>query len=213
MSEPRGDLQPVEAAVTARAVAVPLEDVADLETLWLGLGGAGAFTLVAWADPEDERDVAFLGADGALHAASDLPGLRAYLGSGDAPPVEGATGWADVVADADALDLEPYEDNVSDLDALGPLIASTLDRDAAERLLAGQSLLVEIAARLRDEQTLRLLSDDEPLGRFLVGAVSDVAAASSAGLSRLADEDLDDLREAWAQVLQRLASRVVWVDG
>jgi len=69
----------VVGAVTTSSTAVPLEQVAAVETVWVGLFDSGFYTMRQIVDPGDAP--AYLGTAGELLGAAELVDLRRWLSS------------------------------------------------------------------------------------------------------------------------------------
>jgi hypothetical protein len=175
--------------------------------LWLGLDGQGAFTL---ASDDGDGGAAFLGEPGELWAATTPHGLAAYVAHAPDGFLDVAPWWA--LRGRSQLDYEPYEDNVTDLDELAGLLTPRLDRQGAQDLLGAWGLLRQLADWTGADDVVAALEEDAPLGRFLVRDVLDVSAGSVVAAARLADVDLDAVRQAWLDCVATIAARVVWVD-
>jgi hypothetical protein len=74
-------------------------------------------------------------------------------------------------------------------------------------------LLRSLADWLDADEARTALSEDAPLGRFVVRDVLDLAAGSERARLRLADVDPAPLREAWEGCVATVAAHLVWVDA
>lgn len=207
-------LRVVEPAVAAAVAAPPataaaLEDLVDAEVLWLCLDGIVGYTVRM--RPDLERDPVFLGEPGELLLATEVEDLRALLAGGSVEAFPGARPWPEVVAAG--ADLEPYEDAVTDLDAIGDAIAAGPDADLAATLLEVQLLLLDLADWCGLDAVRSELEADRPLGRFLVAVAPDLAAGERAAAGRLAATDTDALAAAWTACVHALAGQVRLLDG
>jgi hypothetical protein len=199
---------PPSAAASAQGSIIPIEQVAaGVESLWLGMDDAGAHTLVV---RDDEAGWLFLGEPGRLVAAASAEGLLAFLSHGADPALE-AEPWSSLRGRDDA-DIEPYEDNVIDLDELGRSIGPGLDRGAASALLDARPLMQELATWLSLDDVVRSFDEDQPLGRFFVRDLLDLAGGEARASWRLQEVDFDAVIASWQTYVSDLASRVHWVD-
>jgi hypothetical protein len=186
-----------------------LEDVVPgVEVLWIGADGWSGYTLSAWADPERELDVRFLGRPGEVVAWADLSQLSAYLRS-DAPRMPGVQAWARLAGD-EPVDLEPYEDAIVDLDGLADDLHENLTREDAQRLLRGFDLVRDLARWTGRDDVLAELEPDRPLGRFAARDLPDLVEGSARGRARLADTWFEPLVEQWLTLVAALASSIEW---
>jgi hypothetical protein len=199
---------PPSAAVSARGSSIPLEEVvAGMESLWLGIDDAGAHTLVV---RDDEVGWLFLGEPGRVAAAGSAAGLIAFVSHGVDPALE-AEPWPSLRG-RDDVDVEPYEDNVIDLDELGRSIGPGLDRDGAEVLLDARTLVQELATWLGLDDVVRAFDEDQPLGRFFVRDLLDLVTGSTSAAGRLREVDFEPITASWRACMSDIASRVQWVD-
>jgi hypothetical protein len=195
-------------AVSSLVTAVPLEEVAPgVESLWLGVADAGAYTLL---HRDIEAGWLFLGPPGTLAAAGSTAGLVDFLSRGEDPALAEPP-WLGLRGRTD-LDVEPYEDNVIDLDQLGLLLGAPLDRAAAAALLDVRPLVQELGGWLDLDDVLRTFDEDQPLGRFFVRDLLDIVGGSPGALSRLEERDVDLLTESWTACMTSIAGRIRWLD-
>ena len=186
---------------------VPIESlVPGAEALWLGLDGDGAHTLLA---RDQDGAPTFLGEQGLLVAAHSADDLAALLATGDHPSLA-APPWSLLRGRGD-IDVEPYEDNMVDLDELGGLIGDGLDRDRAGALLDARPLVQELATWLGLDEVVREFDEDQPLGRFFVRDLIDLATGVARASWRLEDVDLVEVRERWDWCVAELAGRISWM--
>ena len=193
----------VETGASALEDAVP-----GVEVLWIGADGLSGYTVSAWADPERELDVRFLGRPGEVVAWAELEQLSAYLRS-DAPRMPGVDAWHRL-ADDEAVDLEPYEEAVVDLDELGDVLDERLSRADAARLQRGFDLIRDLARWTGSEDVLAELEPDRPLGRFAARDLPDLVEGSPRGRARLADTWFEPLVEQWRAAVALVAARIDW---
>jgi hypothetical protein len=199
---------PPSAETSGLLSAIPIEEVAaGVESLWLGMDDAGAHTLVV---RDDEAGWLFLGEQGRVVAAGSAAGLLAFVSHGVDPALE-AEPWSSL-RDRDDVDIEPYEDNVIDLDELGRSIGPGLDRDAAAALLDARPLVQELATWLGLDDVVRALDEDQPLGRFFIRDLLDLVTGSVNAPGRLRGVDFESVTASWQSCVSDLASRVHWVD-
>jgi hypothetical protein len=190
------------------ALAVPIEEVAaGVESLWIGMDEGGAHTLVV---RDDEAGWLFLGEPGRLLVAASPAALLSFVSHGDDPALDVAT-WAPLRG-RDDIDVEPYEDNVTDLDELGRSIGPGLDRGGAAALLDARPIMQELATWLGLDEVVRAFDEDQPLGRFFVRDLLDVAGGDVRAASRLKEVDFEAVSATWQACVSDLASRVQWVD-
>jgi hypothetical protein len=188
--------------------AIPIEDAAaGVESLWLGIDDAGAHTLVV---RDDEAGWRFLGEPGRVVTAGSAAGLLAFVSTGVDPALE-AEPWSSLRG-RDDVDIEPYEDNVIDLDELGRSIGPGLDRDGAAALLDARPLVQELATWLGLDDVVRAFDQDQALGRFFVRDLLDLASGDVRATSRLKEVDFEVVTASWNWCLAEIASRLQWVD-
>jgi hypothetical protein len=188
--------------------AVALEEVAaGAESLWIGMDDAGAHTLVV---RDDEAGWLFLGEPGRLVVAASTASLLTFVSRGVDPALDVAT-WAPLRG-RDDVDMEPYEDNVVDLDELGRSIGPGLDQGAAAALLDARPLMQELATWLGLDHVVRAFDEDQPLGRFFVRDLLDLVTGSVNSPGRLRGVDFESVSANWQSCVSDLASRVHWVD-
>jgi hypothetical protein len=198
---------PPSAGTSALGLAIPIEQVAaGVESLWLGMDDAGAHTLVL---RDDEAGWLFLGEPGRLVVAASSAGLLAFVGHGVDPALDVAT-WAPLRG-RDDIDVEPYEDNVIDLDELGRSIGPGLDRGGAALLLDARPLMHELAIWLGVEEVVRAFDEDQPLGRFFVRDLLDLAGGEARASWRLQDVDFEEVTASWQACVSALASGLDWI--
>lgn len=199
---------PPSAEVSALGLAVPIEEAAaGVESLWLGMDEVGVHILVM---RDDEAGWQFLGEPDRLVAAGTAAGLLAFVSHGVDPALD-AQPWS-ALRGRDDVDIEPYEDNVIDLDELGRSIGPELDRDGAEALLDARPLVQEMAAWVGLDDVIRALDEDQPLGRFFVRDLLDLVGGAAGATLRLQDVDFEPVIASWQACVSELASRVHWVD-
>jgi hypothetical protein len=199
---------PPSAEASALVLVVPIEEVASgVESLWLGLDDAGAHTLVV---RDDEAGWQFLGEPGRVVTAGSAAGLLEFVSHGVDPALE-VEPWSSLRG-RDDIDVEPYEDNVIDLDELGRSIGPGLDRGGAGLLLDARPLMHELATWLGLDDVVRAFDEDQPLGRFFVRDLLDLAGGDVRGSSRLKDVDFEAVTASWQACVSELASRLHWVD-
>ncbi|MEP6667238.1 MAG: hypothetical protein ABJA81_12395 [Nocardioidaceae bacterium] len=147
---------PPSAEVSGLVLAIPVEEVAPgVESLWLGLDEAGAHTLVV---RDDEAGWEFLGGPGRVVAAGSAAALLAFV-SHSVDPALDAQPWR-ALRGRDDLDIEPYADNVIDLDELGRSIGPELDRGGASALLDARPLIQELATWLGFDDVVWVFDED-----------------------------------------------------
>ena len=145
---------------------MPLEDVAALETLGVGVGGRTGFTLVHRPQPDDDEEAVpmFAGRPGAIRVCTTLEGLADFVREDTSSQLVRLPGWY-ALSTRDDVDLTPYDDSCTDLDAIPELIgtgaAGTVD-DVETAL----SLVSDVArfSRLNDV-TAALEDPDGPIRR------------------------------------------------
>jgi hypothetical protein len=187
---------------------VALEDlVPGVEVLWLAAAGHGGFTLVAGADPVNDQPTRFLGRPGRVEVFAGEAGLRAHLAAG-AAAMPGVPRWHRLADAADTVDLQPYEDNVVDLDELGERLRRPRQHDADD-LLRGWALVADLAAacgagKVRDEMSVG------PLARALEVDLPVIADGDLRAQGRLDGLDGPALADAWDALLSSLSDAVTW---
>jgi hypothetical protein len=190
------------------ATAAPLEEVAPgVESIWLGVADAGAYTLLY---RDIETGWLFLGPPGTLAAAGSTASLVDFLSRGQ-DPVLAQPPWVAVRGRTD-VDVEPYEDNVIDLDQLGLLLRAPLNRAAAAALLDVRPLVQELGNWLELDDVLRAFDEDQPLGRFFVRDLLDIVGGAPGAVGRLEERDVELLTESWTACMTSIAGRIRWLD-
>ncbi len=199
---------PPSAPVSAPGLAVAIEAVAaGVESLWLGLDDVGVHTLVL---RDDEAGWQFLGEPGRLVAAGSAAGLLAFVSHGVDPALDAAP-WSALRGRED-VDIEPYEDNVIDLDELGRSIGPELERGGASALLDARPLIQELATWLGLDNAVSAFDEDQPLGRFFIRDLLDIAGGDARAISRLQEVDFDPVTASWQTCVSDLAGSLHWVD-
>jgi hypothetical protein len=194
---------PGELAVAPAEVLAP-----GVESLWLGVDGSGAHTLVHRA--EDGTGWTFLGAPGELLAATSVESLRSFVCLGGDVATSVAP-WSAFAGHSD-VDLEPYEDNIVDLDELGGTLSPQLDTATATALLDVWALIRELATWLELDDVIGAFSEEQPLGRFFVRDLLDVVGGSWSAGNRLQHVDFTELVESWTACTASIAARIRWID-
>ncbi len=206
-ADARIDAPPATRAA-GRGLAVPLEEAAPgVESFWLGLDDAGAHTMVV---RDDEHGWRFLGEPGRVIAAASAAGLMAFVSHGEDGALDSEP-WRELRG-RDDLEVEPYEDNVVDLDELGRSLAPGLDREGAAALLDARQLVQELATWLGLDEVTLAFEEDQPLGRFFVRDLLDLVGGSTTASERLRDVDFEPITTSWQACVADIASRVHWVD-
>jgi hypothetical protein len=218
---------PWRAAVGASAGEQQLlEDLAPVETLWIGMGSHGSgYTLRERTPTVTDPDARWLMQAHRLQLAESVERLAAWVAVG--PEVDLATvdGWEDVVSrsvaasvdhqpvDYQPVDYQPYEDNVVDLAEALDRIGPGLDADSAGMVVERYWFLFGLAHVLGYPELIALLDEGEPIGRFVSGTATDIANLHWDAALRLASENFDAVREEWNHALAFLAARCDWVGG
>lgn len=184
----------------------PIEDVAPLETLWLGLGTAGSgYTLRERVDDPDDPEQRWLtDPEGRLVLRPDLPGLQAYARTASTP-LAAVPGWLDVVA-RDDVDWEPYEDNVIDFTDVS--FGADLDEEAAQRTVDAYFALTAVAAAVGADDVLDEVAEGTSVARYVLGPAIDVARRVPGAERALRDVDGGPLRASWHRAVSLLAASV-----
>ncbi len=206
----RAPVGPAPAVAEPLDVAVPLENVAGVETVWVGLGANAFYTLREIASGGDAP--AYLGSGGRLLGAPELAGLRRWLGTAPARDgshdLSGVPGWDALVADPAAVDLEVYDDDVFDLAEVRDRIRTDLDVAGADAMNDAWLLLADLADWGGWDDVRDALEADQPVGYVLSAVLPEVVTGDPRGARRLAELDLAAVRVAWDTVLDAVAARV-----
>jgi hypothetical protein len=197
---------PVNLAPWDGTGGVPLEDVAALETLGVGVGGRTGFTLVHRPQPDDDEEAVpmFAGRPGAIRVCTTLEGLADFVREDTSSQLVRLPGWY-ALSTRDDVDLTPYDDSCTDLDAIPELIgtgaAGTVD-DVETAL----SLVSDVARFSRLNDVTAALEDPNGPIRHAI----DIETGGSE--ETLNDAEREEFAAAWSQLVARVSAQFVWND-
>jgi hypothetical protein len=187
--------------------SVPLEEVAELETLGIGVGGRTGFTLVhrPIVDDADEDPVPlFAGRPGAIRVCATLEGLADFVREDTSSQLVRLPGWYELSTRAD-VDLTPYDDSCTDLDAVPELIG-TRTAGTVDEVETAVSFVSDVArfAHL-DDVTSALENPD--------GAIRHAIDIETGGSEeQLSDADREAFAAEWSRVVSRVSAQFAWDD-
>jgi hypothetical protein len=208
-----GSWQGSSSAVSAGGRAL-LEDVAQVEALWIGLGAHGSgYTLRERTPTVTDPDARWLMRDQRLQLADSVDGLAGWVVGDPEADISSVDGWADLVVRSAraAVDFQPYEDNVVDLAEVADRIGPALDADGAALVIERFWFLFGLAHVLGCPDLAAVLDEGEPVAKFVSGTAADVANRQRDGALRLGDANFAAVRIGWEQALALLAARCDWV--
>lgn len=185
---------------------VPLEEVAALETLGIGVGARTGFTLVHRPQPDDDEDAVplFAGRPGAIRVCATLEGLADFVRADTSSQLVRLPGWY-ALSTRDDVDLTPYDDSCTDLDAVPELIG-TSGAGSVDDVETALSLVSDVARFSHlDDVTAALEDPDGPIRHAI-----DIETGGSE--ESLSDAEREEFAAAWSRLVARVSAQFVWDD-
>jgi hypothetical protein len=185
--------------------SVPLEEVAALETLGIGVGGRTGFTLVHRPEEADEEAVPlFAGRPGAIRVCATLEGLADFVREDTSSQLVRLPGWYELSTRAD-VDLTPYDDSCTDLDAVPELIGNRA-AGTVDEVETAVSFVSDVARFAHLDDVTSALEDPD-------GAIRHAIDIETGGSDeRLSDADREAFAAQWAVLVSRVSAQFAWDD-
>jgi hypothetical protein len=196
---------PAELAPWDGTGPVPLEEVAALETLGIGVGGRTGFTLVHRPEGIDEEAVPlFAGRPGAIRMCATLAGLADFVREDTSSQLVRLPGWYELSTRAD-VDLTPYDDSCTDLDAVPELIG-THAAGVVDDVETAVSFVSDVARFAHLDDVTSALEDPD-------GAIRHAIDIETGGSDeQLSDPDREAFAAEWSRLVSRVSAQFAWDD-
>jgi hypothetical protein len=186
---------------------VPLEEVAALETLGIGVGGRTGFTLVhrpAAEDTDEEPVPLFAGRPGAIRICATLEGLADFVREDTSSQLVRLPGWYELSTRAD-VDLTPYDDSCTDLDGVPELIG-TRTAGTVDEVETAVSFVADVARFAHLDDVTSALEDPAGPIRHAI----DIETGGSD--EQLSETEREAFAAEWSRLVARVSAQFVWGD-
>jgi hypothetical protein len=192
--------------------AVPLEDVVPLETVGIGMGGRTGFTLVHRPQPDEQDDDGddddavplFAGRPGGIRICTTLEGLADFVREDTSSQLVRLPGWYELSTRAD-VDLTPYDDACTDLDAVPDLIG-THGPGNVDEVETAVTFVSDVARFAHLDDVTAALEDPAGPIRHAI----DIETGGSD--EQLSETEREAFAAEWSRLVARVSAQFVWDD-